>query len=80
MVAVEIHVESIGRDLVAGEQGGIVGVIMPGVLKLGDVIPARHGSCGRRRLPAGQERTKECTRRIVLDVELDADLSGSRAG
>src|SRR5215467_5144337 len=34
-IAVESHIVSIGWDLVAGEQGGIVGIIIPAVLKLG---------------------------------------------
>src|SRR5690348_14723155 len=72
-VAVESHVESIGRNLVAGEQGGIVGVIIPIFLKLGNVIPARYCTCGRRGLPRGQELSKERFCRVVLYVELDAD-------
>jgi len=45
-VAVEVKIAStaLGRDLVAGEQPGIVGVIAKAVRKLGDVIPARYGS------------------------------------
>ena len=51
-IAVEVNVGSnaLRWNLVAGEQEGIVGVIAKDVLKLGDVIPARNGSCGRRRL------------------------------
>ena len=64
---------STGRDLVAREQGGIVGVIAKGPRPLGDVIPARDGSRGWGRLPPRQEGTKECTARIVMDVKLDAD-------
>ena len=50
-VAVEVKIESLGRKLIARQYRGIVGVIVKAVLKLGDVKPARHSSCGRRSLP-----------------------------
>ena len=47
-VAVEVQVASLGWGrLVALEQYGIIGVIAPAHRKLGDVIPACDGSCGR---------------------------------
>ncbi len=73
MVAVESKVASIGRELVARQQRGIVGVIAKVVIHLGDVIPARNGSSGWRCLPPVQERAKERVVDIVLDVELDAN-------
>ncbi len=72
-VAVEGKVASIGRDLVAREQGLIVGVIAKARRPLGDVISARHGSRGGRRLPTGQEGAEKCVTGIVMDVELDAN-------
>src|SRR6266496_1806435 len=39
-IAVEGQVSSIGRDLVACQQGGIVGVISSALSELGDVIPS----------------------------------------
>src|SRR6266581_6910380 len=45
-VAVEGNVLSLGRDLVAREQDGIVGVIAIAPRPLGDVIPARYRSRG----------------------------------
>ncbi len=74
-VAVEINVESYGRKLVAGEQAGVIRVVGKILLKLGDVILARHSSRRRRCFPLGQQGTKERTEGIVLDVELDAELS-----
>src|SRR5437016_435294 len=72
-VAVEGKVLSIGRKLVAREQPGVVGVIAISPIKLGDVIPARYGSRGRRGLPPRQEGAKERLDGIVLDIELDAN-------
>src|SRR5947209_6830520 len=74
MVAVEGDVLSLGWKLVTREQAGIVGVIVKVVIQLGDIIPARYGSRGRRRLPIRQDGAKERIARIVLDVKLDADL------
>src|SRR6266487_2238126 len=73
-IAVECKVASIGRELVAREYGGIVGVISRARSELGDVIPAGHGSRGRRCLSPRQEGAKEWVILIVLDVELDANL------
>ena len=75
-IAVEVNVESGGRELVARPQGGIVGVVgrVRGILKLGDVIPARYSSRGRRCLSSRPDRTKVPIGWIVLDVELDGKL------
>ncbi|GAC1305244.1 MAG: hypothetical protein NVSMB27_44050 [Ktedonobacteraceae bacterium] len=43
-VAVEVKILSLRRKLVTGQNDGIVGVIAPKILKLGDVVPARRGS------------------------------------
>ena len=52
-IAVEVNIVlSFGRDLIARQHVGIVGVITIAVRKLGDVISARYGSRGRRCLPA----------------------------
>ena len=51
MVTVEVDVKSLGRELVAREQGRIVGVIVESVTNLSDVVPACHGPCGRGCLP-----------------------------
>src|SRR2546425_990988 len=77
MVAVEVNIESIGRELIARQYPGIIGIIgrARGGFKLGDVISARHGSRGRGGLSLRQEGIKEHIVMIVLDVELDADLS-----
>src|SRR5260370_39168669 len=61
-VAVEVIVASLGwGGLVAREKRGIVGVITGAIeiRKLGNVIPARYGSRGRRRLSPRQKRAKE---------------------
>src|SRR5213080_1174131 len=78
-VAIEVKVESIkviGHrwKLVAGKQTGVIRVVVKIVRKLGDVIPACHSSCGRGCHPLRQLGTKEWASRIVLDIELDADL------
>jgi hypothetical protein len=73
-IAVEVNVVSLRRELVAREQGGIVGVIAKAVLKLGNVIPVRYGSHRRGCLSLRQQGTKEGIVWIVLDVELNADL------
>ena len=73
-ITVEANVLPLWGELVARQQRGIVGVITIVDQKLGDVISARNSSCHRRRLPAKQEGVKECEKRIVLDVEFDADL------
>ena len=58
-IAVEVHVVSIRRHLVAREHGRIVGVIAKALRKLGDVISARHGDAfppvknGPRNVPNG---------------------------
>ena len=74
-VAVEANVLSIGRDLVARQYPGIVGIIAKALPILGDVVPARHSSRGRGRLPPRKEGAKERAGGIVLDVELDTNIS-----
>src|SRR5690348_10551454 len=58
-IAIEVNIVSLGWNLVAREQGGIVRVIAREVLQLSDVVPARHGSSGWRRLSPKQERAIE---------------------
>src|SRR6266852_9967977 len=74
-VAVENDIVADGGKLVAGEQDGVIRVVAKIEDKLDDVVPARHGSRGRRCLsPPGQEEAIERSAGIVLDIELDADL------
>src|SRR6266487_78498 len=73
-VAVEVNVVCIGRKLVAGEHGGIVGVGGTAVRTFRNTIPARYPSRGRRSLSPRQEGAKEGEGPIVLDIEFDADL------
>src|SRR5205823_3874032 len=72
-VAVEVDIEASGRELVAGEQRRVVGVVRQGILELADVIPASYSARGRRGVATAQERAEEGTGRIVLDVKLNAD-------
>src|ERR1051326_8356254 len=60
-VAVEIKVAShaLGRDLVARQYRGIVGVIAKVIRKLSNIISARHGPSRRRSLPPSQEGAGE---------------------
>src|SRR6266852_3871901 len=72
-VTVEVDIEASRRELVAGEQRRVVGVIRQGILELANVIPSGYSARGRRRAAAAQERAEEGAGRIVLDVELNAN-------
>src|SRR5579875_2070268 len=72
-VAVEGDVETVGRNLVAGKQARIVGVIGQRILELCDVIATRNRAGRRGSVAASEEGTEEGAGRVVLDVQLDTD-------
>ncbi len=52
-ITVEVDIEAGRENLVAGEQVGVIRVVVQAVLKLGNVIPVRHRSRRRGGLSLG---------------------------
>src|SRR5258706_8060485 len=73
LVAVVADIEAVGRELAGGEQGGVITIIGPGVFKLRQVVVSGLPTCRPGRRVLGQERAKERTGRVVLNIELETD-------